>query len=70
MLLLSKAINRNVVSSQRLRAMYLRAELYEIQGREELAKKQLEAVALKGGEWALHAKKETRGIKKYILCLT
>lgn len=58
MLLFSKAINRNVVSSQRLRAMYLRAEVYLRQGREELAKKQWEAVALKGGEWAQRAKKK------------
>jgi tetratricopeptide (TPR) repeat protein len=58
MLLFSKAINKNVVSSQRLRAMYLRAEVYRRQGREELAKKQWEAVALKGGEWAQKAKKK------------
>lgn len=58
MLLFSKAINRNVVSSQRLRAMYLRAEVYRRQGREELAKKQWEAVALKGGEWGQRAKKK------------
>lgn len=58
MLLFSKAINKNVVSSQRLRAMYLRAEIYRKQGREELAKKQWEAVALKGGEWGQKAKKK------------
>lgn len=58
MLLFSKAINRNVVSSHRLRAMYLRAEVYRKQGREELAKKQWEAVAMKGGEWGLRAKQK------------
>ncbi len=58
MLLFSKAINKNVVSSQRLRAMYLRAEVYRLQGREELAKKQWEAVAMKGGEWGSLAKKK------------
>ena len=58
MLLFSKTINRNVVSSQRLRAMYLRAEVYQKQGRDELAKKQWEAVALKGGEWGQLAKKK------------
>lgn len=58
MLLFSRAINKNVVSSQRLRAMYLRAEIYRKQGREELAKKQWEAVALKGGEWGQEAKKK------------
>lgn len=58
MLLFSKAINSNVVSSQRVRAMYLRAEVYRKQGREELAKKQWEAVALKGGEWGQLARKK------------
>ena len=58
MLLFSQAINRNVVSSQRVRAMYLRAEVYRKQGREELAKKQWEAVALKGGEWGQLARKK------------
>ncbi len=58
MLLFSKTINRNVVSSQRVRAMYLRAEVYRKQGREELAKKQWEAVALKGGEWGQLARKK------------
>ena len=56
MLTLSKAINSDEVSALRLKAMYLRAEIYEIQKRYELAKKQLEAAANKGGEWALKAK--------------
>jgi hypothetical protein len=36
--------------------MYLRAEIYALQGRHDLAKKQWEATAKKGGEWALKAK--------------
>lgn len=56
MLIFSKVINDDAVSSQRLKAMYLRAEVYEQQGRPELARKQLEATAKKGGEWAHKAK--------------
>lgn len=56
MLVLSKVINEDVVSGLRLKAMYLRAELYEVQGRPELARKQLEATAKKSGEWAEKAK--------------
>lgn len=58
MTMLSKVINDNAVSSLRLKAMYLRAEIYEIQGRNELAAKQLEATAKKGGEWAAKAKEK------------
>ncbi len=58
MRLLSKVINEDVVSSLRLKAMYLRAEIYESQGRGELAMKQLEATAKKGGEWGLKAKEK------------
>ena len=36
--------------------MFLRAEMYEAQGRRELGRKQLEATSKKGGEWALKAK--------------
>jgi len=56
MLTLSKAINSDEVSSLRVKAMFLRAELYAHQGRHELARKQLEATSKKGGEWALKAK--------------
>lgn len=56
MLILSKVINDNTVSSLRVKAMYLRAEVYTLQGRHELARKQLEATAKKGGEWAIKAK--------------
>lgn len=56
MIILSKVINDDAVSSLRLEAMFLRAELYELQGRHELARKQLEAVTKKGGKWAQQAK--------------
>lgn len=65
MLILSKVVNYNAVSSERLRAMYLRAEIYEEQGRHELAKKQLEATATKGGEWALKAKQKLEADYEY-----
>lgn len=55
-LLLSKVVNDDAVSSLRIKAMYLRAEIYESQGRRELARKQLESTSKKGGEWALKAK--------------
>ncbi len=55
MRLLSKVINDDVISALRIKAMFLRAEIYELQGRPELAHKQLEATARKGGEWAQKA---------------
>lgn len=58
MLMLSKVINEDVVSPLRLKAMFLRAEIYEIQGRHELAVRQLEASAEKGGFWANKAKEK------------
>jgi len=56
MLMLSKVINETAASNLRIKAMYLRAEIYELQGRHELAIKQLEATVQKGGEWASKAK--------------
>lgn len=56
MLLLSKAVNDEAISSLRVKAMFLRAELYALQGRQELALKQLDAVAKKGGPWGKLAK--------------
>jgi tetratricopeptide (TPR) repeat protein len=56
MLILSKVINDNTISSLRVKAMYLRAEIYALQGRHELARKQLTATVNKGGEWAAKAK--------------
>lgn len=55
MRLLSRVINDDVISALRIKAMLLRAEIYELQGRPELALKQLEATARKGGEWAREA---------------
>lgn len=58
MIILSQIINENVVSGLRLKAMFLRAEIYELQGRKELAYKQLKATANKGGEWAKRAREK------------
>ncbi len=58
MLILSQAINDEAISSLRIKAMYLRAEIYEMQGRYDLARKQLEATSNKGGEWSLKAKQK------------
>jgi tetratricopeptide (TPR) repeat protein len=58
MLILSKVINYDAISSERLKAMYLRAEIYEAQGRRELARRQLQATANKGGPWAIKAKEK------------
>lgn len=58
MLILSQVVNDETISAQRVKAMYLRAEIYELQGKPELAIKQLEATSTKGGEWALKAKQK------------
>lgn len=58
LLLLSQVVNDDAVSSLRIKAMLLRAEIYEQQERFELARKQLEATSKKGGEWALKAKEK------------
>jgi len=65
MRLLSKVINADVISSLRLKAMFLRANLYEQQGRPELALKQLESTARKGGEWAQKAKEKLENYDGY-----
>lgn len=57
---LSKVINDESISSLRLKAMYLRAELYEAQGKPELALKQLESVVKKGGEWGQKAREKIK----------
>ena len=56
MLLLSQIINEDAASNLRIKAMYLRAEIYELEERHDLAIKQLEATSIKGGDWALKAK--------------
>lgn len=58
MSILSKVINEDAVSGLRLKAMVLRAEIYEQQGRLELARKQLESTSKKGGIWAQKAKEK------------
>jgi tetratricopeptide (TPR) repeat protein len=58
MLLLSKVINSDVASGLRLQAMFLRAKVYELQGRYELAMKQLETIVKKGGDWSFKAQKK------------
>lgn len=58
MKLLSRVINDDVISPLRIKAMFLRAEIYEQQQRPELAIKQLEATARKGGEWAQKAQEK------------
>ncbi|MCP5469760.1 MAG: tetratricopeptide repeat protein [Chlamydiales bacterium] len=60
MRLLSKAINADIASPLRLKAMLLRADLYELQERPELAYRQLESVARMGGEWGEKAKQKLR----------
>ncbi len=57
-LILSKVINDDSVSHLRVKAMFLRAEMYALQGRHELSRKQLEAIAKKGGEWASKAREK------------
>ena len=63
MLTLSKVINEGVISNLRVKAMVFRAEIYELQGRRDLAQKQLEAAAKKGGEWSLVAQEKL--VKEY-----
>ncbi|MEM1283424.1 MAG: tetratricopeptide repeat protein, partial [Chlamydiota bacterium] len=62
---LTKAIDEDAVSNLRLKAMYLRAEIYQLQGRLELSRKQLEATAKKGGEWGQKAKDKLGEIYEY-----
>ena len=65
MRLLSRVINDDVISPLRIKAMFLRADVYELQGRPELAIKQLEATSLKGGEWAQKAKEKLEQVYGY-----
>ncbi len=55
---LSKVINEDAASSLRLKAMFLRSQIYRRQGREELALRQLEALSNQHGEWAAKAQQE------------
>ena len=56
MTLLSQVINNNLASSIRIKAMVMRAEIYELQKRRDLAIKQLESASRYGGEWGSIAK--------------
>ncbi len=58
MLILSKAINDEAISSLRVKAMFLRGELYSLQGRHDLARKQWESTSKNSGEWAQKAKQK------------
>jgi len=58
MILLSKVVNDESISGLRVKAMLLRAELYQLQGKHELALKQLEAASKKGGIWGKQAKEK------------
>lgn len=62
MLQLSEVVNANTASSSRLKAMFLRAKIYNEQGRKNLAQKQLEFIALKGGNWAVKAKEQLENL--------
>ena len=63
MTLLSEVINDEAASSLRIKAMLLRAEIYELQHRHDLAVKQLEAASAKGGEWGIKAETKLGVIK-------
>ncbi len=58
MMLLSSVINERSASSLRIQAMFLRSELYELKGRRDLAFRQLQTTAKKGGEWGQRASKK------------
>jgi len=57
-LTLSKVVNDETISHLRLKAMFMRANLYTLDHRPELARKQLESLAQKKGEWAIKAKQQ------------
>lgn len=54
--ILTQVTHENVISALRLKAMYLRSELYALQNRPELERNQLIALSKKGGEWASKAR--------------
>lgn len=61
--LLSRAVNDHVISELRLKAMFLRAEIYMRQERKELAMRQLVSLAKMEGEWAQKAKEKIELIR-------
>lgn len=54
--ILTQVTHEKVISGLRLKAMFLRSELYALQNRPELERNQLIALSKKGGEWALKAR--------------
>lgn len=64
MSLLAWVINSPCVSSLRIKAMVVRADMYLAMNREELAIKQLESVVCKGGEWGAVAERKLRELQK------
>ena len=54
--LFSEVINESLISHRRIEAMFKRAVLYEKIGKRDLARKQLQAIVDRGGEWAERAK--------------
>ncbi len=56
MMYLSKVINHTFASSIRIKAMVLRAEIYDMQKRSDLATRQLEAASKLGGKWGMIAR--------------
>lgn len=65
MWILSQVVNDEAISGLRVKAMFLRAEIYAQQGKPELALKQLEATSKKGGEWGQKAQEKLKREYKY-----
>lgn len=63
---LSRAANESVITPRRLEAMYLRAEIYEEQGRHELALRQLQTLSSTGGSWGEKAKTKLKEKETYV----
>jgi tetratricopeptide (TPR) repeat protein len=62
MTLASEVINSDTASSLRIKAMLLRADIYELQHRKDLAIKQLEAASQKNSPWAATAKQKLKDL--------
>ena len=60
---LAWVINDSAISSLRIKAMVLRADLYMLVKRPELAIRQLEAAKGKGGEWGIIAERKLEAIQ-------
>lgn len=63
MKLLSRAVNEEAISPLRIKALFLRGEIYLLEGRRELALKQFQAAAKKGGRWGKKAKDKLDGLE-------